>query len=117
PTTLRPATGITPADSWTPPHPAPRSFPTRRSSDLNQTRKPVRWKPRIGIAEHVNLRHGSVLDGAGEIMNLLPARCCAPGDQDVGDRKSTRLNSSHVSISYAVFCLKKKRLPNGILAH
>src|SRR5699024_11677681 len=26
----------------------------------------------------------------------------------VGDRKSTRLNSSHVSISYAVFCLKKK---------
>src|SRR5699024_11796072 len=28
-----------------------------------------------------------------------------------GDRKSTRLNSSHVSISYAVFCLKKKREP------
>src|SRR5437868_14676656 len=27
-----------------------------------------------------------------------------------GDRKSTRLNSSHVSISYAVFCLKKKRI-------
>src|SRR5699024_11821448 len=27
-----------------------------------------------------------------------------------GDRKSTRLNSSHVSISYAVFCLKKKTL-------
>src|SRR5699024_12803436 len=32
------------------------------------------------------------------------------GDEDGGavDRKSTRLNSSHVSISYAVFCLKKK---------
>src|SRR5690606_40183860 len=30
------------------------------------------------------------------------------GDQD---RKSTRLNSSHVKISYAVFCLKKKRTP------
>src|SRR5438067_8105521 len=28
------------------------------------------------------------------------------------DRKSTRLNSSHVSISYAVFCLKKKNNPN-----
>src|SRR5690242_13177337 len=28
---------------------------------------------------------------------------------DAGDRKSTRLNSSHMSISYAVFCLKKKR--------
>src|SRR5438067_4662652 len=27
----------------------------------------------------------------------------------LGDRKSTRLNSSHVSISYAVFCLKKKK--------
>src|SRR5438874_8840805 len=27
------------------------------------------------------------------------------------DRKSTRLNSSHVEISYAVFCLKKKKLP------
>src|SRR5699024_11279905 len=28
------------------------------------------------------------------------------------DRKSTRLNSSHVSISYAVFCLKKKKIIN-----
>src|SRR5438067_10545009 len=31
---------------------------------------------------------------------------------DGPDRKSTRLNSSHVSISYAVFCLKKKRKKN-----
>src|SRR5438874_13054472 len=30
--------------------------------------------------------------------------------QDVKDRKSTRLNSSHVEISYAVFCLKKKNI-------
>src|SRR5438067_6498623 len=29
--------------------------------------------------------------------------------QTIRDRKSTRLNSSHVSISYAVFCLKKKK--------
>src|SRR5207253_8580837 len=29
--------------------------------------------------------------------------------QEPGDRKSTRLNSSHVAISYAVFCLKKKK--------
>src|SRR5699024_11694824 len=29
--------------------------------------------------------------------------------REIGDRKSTRLNSSHVSISYAVFCLKKKK--------
>src|SRR3712207_9197627 len=39
------------------------------------------------------------------------------GDQDLrrggaqGDRKSTRLNSSHANISYAVFCLKKKKTP------
>src|SRR5258707_7753135 len=31
------------------------------------------------------------------------------GDRDPGDRKSTRLNSSHANISYAVFCLKKKK--------
>src|SRR2546426_5448376 len=30
-------------------------------------------------------------------------------DQEVRDRKSTRLNSSHLVISYAVFCLKKKK--------
>src|SRR2546426_6013294 len=30
-------------------------------------------------------------------------------DEDDGDRKSTRLNSSHLVISYAVFCLKKKK--------
>src|SRR5690242_21320748 len=39
-----------------------------------------------------------------------------------GDRKSTRLNSSHMSISYAVFCLKKKSsdpvtLPGGYAPH
>src|SRR5438874_9363875 len=32
-----------------------------------------------------------------------------PTDHTLGDRKSTRLNSSHVEISYAVFCLKKKK--------
>src|SRR5690625_7108940 len=33
-------------------------------------------------------------------------------DAKEGDRKSTRLNSSHVAISYAVFCLKKKKKKN-----
>src|SRR5690606_41000749 len=33
----------------------------------------------------------------------------------LGDRKSTRLNSSHVKISYAVFCLKKKKTINATL--
>src|SRR5438034_6533882 len=32
--------------------------------------------------------------------------------EEVGDRKSTRLNSSHTVISYAVFCLKKKKKQN-----
>src|SRR5690625_6751513 len=34
------------------------------------------------------------------------------GEALVGDRKSTRLNSSHVANSYAVFCLKKKNIKN-----
>src|SRR2546421_1308447 len=34
---------------------------------------------------------------------------CTAGAQRRGDRKSTRLNSSHDQISYAVFCLKKKK--------
>src|SRR5438874_8912182 len=36
-------------------------------------------------------------------------RAVTNGDMAGGDRKSTRLNSSHVEISYAVFCLKKKK--------
>src|SRR3712207_7168040 len=32
------------------------------------------------------------------------------GHEHAGDRKSTRLNSSHANISYAVFCLKKKKI-------
>src|SRR2546429_6646144 len=35
-----------------------------------------------------------------------------PGQRAREDRKSTRLNSSHGYISYAVFCLKKKKTPN-----
>src|SRR5438067_3682092 len=37
-----------------------------------------------------------------------PGRAESGRVHESGDRKSTRLNSSHVSISYAVFCLKKK---------
>ena len=39
----------------------------------------------------------------------LPGVCIAP---HLPDRKSTRLNSSHITISYAVFCLKKKKQKN-----
>src|SRR6266480_6307403 len=38
-------------------------------------------------------------------------------DQRAADRKSTRLNSSHMSISYAVFCLKKKKNKKGEIRH
>src|SRR5437879_6870910 len=48
----------------------------------------------------------------GALMNARPTAAAA-GKIDVGgdltDRKSTRLNSSHRCISYAVFCLKKKK--------
>src|SRR5215475_14599480 len=44
--------------------------------------------------------------GWGELGAEVTAACL-----DLGDRKSTRLNSSHVKISYAVFCLKKKKKP------
>src|SRR5690349_24225253 len=37
---------------------------------------------------------------------------CLFGPAASEDRKSTRLNSSHVEISYAVFCLKKKKIPS-----
>src|SRR5437868_10632758 len=49
------------------------------------------------------------LTGLNGALNFNPVKLSAP----FKDRKSTRLNSSHVSISYAVFCLKKKR-PNVI---
>src|SRR2546429_6678885 len=48
-----------------------------------------------------------------EIQQLLPLSEDLDGQVRVRDRKSTRLNSSHGYISYAVFCLKKK---NTILA-
>src|SRR3712207_7701594 len=47
----------------------------------------------LGLVFAVDRRHGGVL-GLGRLA----------------DRKSTRLNSSHTNISYAVFCLKKKKI-------
>src|SRR5690242_21783899 len=42
------------------------------------------------------------------VRERRPRRSGRAGDPRSRDRKSTRLNSSHMSISYAVFCLKKK---------
>src|SRR5690625_6222623 len=62
------------------------SFPTRRSSDL--------WFRDLGEIFHF------------KEVSALEAELA--GKHVIRDRKSTRLNSSHVAISYAVFCLKKK---------
>src|SRR5699024_175188 len=55
----------------------------------------------FGILAHIA---GDMLTGKVQLLN--PSKMAI--GIGVGDRKSTRLNSSHVSISYAVFCLKKK---------
>src|SRR5690625_6144162 len=54
---------------------------------------------------------GSPNEDASTVQVYLDFACpyCAQFEQVNGDRKSTRLNSSHVAISYAVFCLKKKK--------
>src|SRR2546427_9596339 len=54
------------------------------------------------------LRRLAILRGRPEAR--IPARCLAEVKRRAAvDRKSTRLNSSHSQISYAVFCLKKKK--------
>src|SRR5437588_2818208 len=80
----------------------PRStlFPTRRSSDLSS-----RQKRDMRICQYfcVGGQEGTIMDARG-------------GHNDCSlltDRKSTRLNSSHTVISYAVFCLKKKKKKNS----
>src|SRR5699024_11723048 len=87
-----------------PPHP----FPTRRSSDLAR-------EARKAEVDQVKV---DVLAGWKEAASVYSSREQAAlrlTEEDTliaggvsEDRKSTRLNSSHVSISYAVFCLKKK---------
>src|SRR2546426_5657033 len=70
--------------------------------------------------------HGDVAVAGGKIVELgrlsgsarqtieADGRAVAPGFVDNQDRKSTRLNSSHLVISYAVFCLKKKKKTHNI---
>src|SRR5690625_5752228 len=64
---------------------------------------------RFGFAAHTTRWQDVVEDPAIDVVDI-----CTPGDTHYEiamaalDRKSTRLNSSHVAISYAVFCLEKK---------
>src|SRR5436305_6181931 len=65
-------------------------------------------------SQHRGLRRPELDDVAAEVREVVRVRRLqlAAGAHLVGrvaDRKSTRLNSSHVRISYAVFCLKKKK--------
>src|SRR5437588_12909450 len=46
---------------------------------------------------------------ASEVEDASAPRVCSISEESCLDRKSTRLNSSHTVISYAVFCLKKKK--------
>src|SRR2546428_5086360 len=50
-----------------------------------------------------------LIDQLRQAQRELADRMFAPGNLQEADRKSTRLNSSHDQISYAVFCLKKKK--------
>src|SRR5437762_2865594 len=81
------------------PHPCLHSFPTRRSSDLD----PLEGARRAAPLREIRPLHETA---AGVDARGVGGRHVRRGRQD---RKSTRLNSSHRCISYAVFCLKKKK--------
>src|SRR5690606_40577133 len=92
------------------PHPHLPSFPTRRSSDLimiSPLPGVTAAKPGAAMAPLPGISAQIVDDDGDRIPNSPEG-----GEPITGylvDRKSTRLNSSHVKISYAVFCLKKKK--------
>src|SRR2546426_11958749 len=66
----------------------------------------IRRPPRSTLFPYTTLfRSGEGGRRSGEGWFMVPMRA----QKRKGDRKSTRLNSSHLVISYAVFCLKKKK--------
>src|SRR5207244_13300806 len=94
--------------SPSPPHHHLHSFPTRRSSDLRRVRHPPLHGRRL--RRQLLLQQSRRLHGEPLRSLVHPPAATVrhpPGDRD---RKSTRLNSSHQIISYAVFCLKKKKI-------
>src|SRR5437773_8608173 len=86
------------------PHLAP--FPTRRSSDLGLGLDGKRGEDGERDAEEDEQPDATPCN-RHDWKNPLERRACSRSH--MRDRKSTRLNSSHITISYAVFCLKKKK--------
>src|SRR5690606_41838531 len=88
-----------------------RSFPTRRSSDLEEPFRPASQVFATGVKPVYRLitKEGFELRLTGD-HRVLTERGWVEAHA-LKDRKSTRLNSSHVKISYAVFCLKNKIHP------
>src|SRR5207248_11423153 len=82
------------------------SFPTRRSSDLPSM--PAQRGELVAGCRVPNLDH-PILAAGGDALAILRERGTDEAVVPAEDRKSTRLNSSHRTISYAVFCLKKKK--------
>src|SRR5436853_5390898 len=78
----------------------------------------IRRPPRSTLFPYTTLFRSELRAAFGErrASALADARMLsgAPGACGQRDRKSTRLNSSHLGISYAVFCLKKKKKINKI---
>src|SRR5207249_5837465 len=88
------------------------SFPTRRSSDLGEMleqfgeeHEPLPLAQ--ALRQHVCRQH-FLEDGHWREVLVTTWGAVWPRPDERRDRKSTRLNSSHVSSSYAVFCLKTK---------
>src|SRR5207248_10035492 len=88
------------------------SLPTRRSSDLNNDYEAQRvvYNPEEQM-KAANLRRQMQHLETGLRHTAPDWRCCICRRRLAAfiDRKSTRLNSSHRTTSYAVFCLKKKK--------
>src|SRR5207245_10626297 len=85
------------------PHRDLHSFPTRRSSDLPPFVPAIACGGNIwNSASRERCSSRRYTTGSAEDRARASSRW-------ITDRKSTRLNSSHGSISYAVFCLKKKK--------
>src|SRR5207253_5483597 len=95
----------------------PYTFPTRRSSDLVQRKEKavgVSVRQLLDTAKRLGLSPGSLRFQIKSISAPTNASSIYKiGDREISlpmasslrvDRKSTRLNSSHVAISYAVFC-------------